>query len=254
MRSLLVIACLCSANCRVTGTFTCEADAECRARGAVGRCELDRGVCSFEDSTCASGFRYGESAGDSLASECVPDPALADAGSDGDANTFDPSTCPAAYNGVLTGYPNAKYVMLQPTGADEGRFVQQAARCEQGLPGATHAVIVDSAAKAAALATFVGQTPVRVWIGLVQSSDATAVDADWITFAGLPVDASLWATAQMEPNDANSSETDHAEQAGAFSSSRLYDLPAEQPLAIVCECDGRATAPLAIDYLQQVQQ
>lgn len=241
--------------CRYTGTFVCEMDGDCRARGSVGRCDLANGFCSFDDATCPSGFRYADSAGDGFANECVADPSVSDAGIDAiDASTFDPATCPAAYNGVLQGYSNAKYVMLEPTGSDEGRFKQQVARCEMGLPGKTHAVIVDSASKAAALATFIGPNSNRVWIGLVQSKDATAVGADWITFAGQPVDASLWATTDSEPDDANGTEGDHAEQGGAFDMRGLFDQVAGSAHAIVCECDGRATATMALEYVQQVVQ
>jgi hypothetical protein len=252
MRVALLLSLL--AACRYTGSFTCELDEECRARGSVGRCDVGTGFCTFDDATCPTGFRYADSAGD-LANTCVMDPSASDAGIDAvDASTFDPATCPAAYNGVLSGYPNAKYVMLQPTCADEGRFKQQVARCEQGLAGATHAVIVDTPAKAAALATFIGSGAGNVWIGLVQSMSATAVGSDWITFAGQPVDAALWNTAQTEPDDANMSEGDHAEQAGAFGTGGLYDLPAGMAHAIVCECDGRATAPMAVQWVQAVVQ
>jgi hypothetical protein len=58
------------------GAFQCTEDTAC---GASGRCEPN-GLCSFPDSTCGSGRRYGDAAGD-LSGTCVgdePDAATAD--------------------------------------------------------------------------------------------------------------------------------------------------------------------------------
>src|SRR5262249_51268954 len=49
--------------------FLCTADSECQLAGARGWCEAEN-VCSFDDSACASGRRYGEYAG-TTAGECV---------------------------------------------------------------------------------------------------------------------------------------------------------------------------------------
>lgn len=56
--------------------YICAADAECVRGGETGRCELT-GACSFEDSSCAGGRRYGESSRGELAGQCV------DGGQDG---------------------------------------------------------------------------------------------------------------------------------------------------------------------------
>jgi cysteine-rich repeat protein len=54
-------------SCAPPGTFECQADSQCSG----GRCEAD-GWCSFPDTRCDSGQRYGEHAGGGLAGECVP--------------------------------------------------------------------------------------------------------------------------------------------------------------------------------------
>ena len=53
-------------GCGLEDLFACQSDDQC---GANGRCEL-AGVCSFPDSVCPSGRRYGNHAGD-LSGTCV---------------------------------------------------------------------------------------------------------------------------------------------------------------------------------------
>jgi hypothetical protein len=84
------------AACKVTGAYTCEQDDQC-VRGAVtGRCEATH-VCSLQDGSCASGYRYDNSAG-SLAQKCVDAPV--DAGVDA---TDAPPDAPAAFARVNLG-------------------------------------------------------------------------------------------------------------------------------------------------------
>ncbi len=74
------------AGCGVPDIFTCEANDQCVRGGVVGRCETG-GICSFFDTTCSSGRRYGEFSPGGLAGECVvsPDGPLADGGAPVDA-------------------------------------------------------------------------------------------------------------------------------------------------------------------------
>ncbi len=65
---------------RSNGEFRCESDAECVRGGTTGTCELV-GFCSFPDSACASGTRFGDYAG-SLSNQCVGDTPPGDAGVD----------------------------------------------------------------------------------------------------------------------------------------------------------------------------
>jgi WD40-like Beta Propeller Repeat len=57
--------------CEVAATFPCATDPQCRRGDVTGTCE-PTGFCSFVDANCDSGARYDESAGDDLASTCVP--------------------------------------------------------------------------------------------------------------------------------------------------------------------------------------
>lgn len=64
------------------GAFSCERDDQC---GATGKCTT--GFCSFLDSSCASGYRFGEASG-SLANTCVADGAPTDGNGGTDGKTF----------------------------------------------------------------------------------------------------------------------------------------------------------------------
>ncbi len=61
------------AACGQPHTFTCAADAEC---GVAGRCEANA-FCSFPDTECASGSRYGEHSPADVRDTCVEQPSNA---------------------------------------------------------------------------------------------------------------------------------------------------------------------------------
>src|SRR4051812_26706107 len=66
----LCIATILVLSCRVGSTYYCDSDPQCLLGDARGRCE-STGYCSFADSDCSSGRRYGRWAPSSLASACV---------------------------------------------------------------------------------------------------------------------------------------------------------------------------------------
>ena len=59
-----------TAACNVSGVFVCTTDAQCTNGGSAGQCQAD-GYCSFADSDCPSGQRYGSVAAADLAKTCV---------------------------------------------------------------------------------------------------------------------------------------------------------------------------------------
>jgi hypothetical protein len=70
IRVALVVALGLAPSCqRVRATFQCTLDTACVNGATKGRCEPS-GYCSFSDSSCASGFRYGVAAG-SLSKQCA---------------------------------------------------------------------------------------------------------------------------------------------------------------------------------------
>ncbi len=69
MRILAALIAL-SCSCLRTTTFHCTSSTECTKGGVAGECQAETGVCSFADTGCASGQRYGELSG-SVAGQCV---------------------------------------------------------------------------------------------------------------------------------------------------------------------------------------
>lgn len=58
------------AGCSADPVFICVSDQQCAGGAAPGICQA--GWCTFEDSECDSGQRYGEHSGGGLAGTCVP--------------------------------------------------------------------------------------------------------------------------------------------------------------------------------------
>jgi len=89
--SPVAFACWCLlalTGCDDSGSFLCLDDAEC---GQSGVCE-DNGSCSFVDSNCESGRRYGEFASDRVAEVCVEPDSEADSDSEpGSAPSAEPT-------------------------------------------------------------------------------------------------------------------------------------------------------------------
>lgn len=85
------------------GSFVCADNAEC-TEGGGGRCEAN-GACSFADSECASGQRYGDSAG-SLAGACVGDEPISIDASTIDADPDQPDADPSVPD-AAPGTPDA---------------------------------------------------------------------------------------------------------------------------------------------------
>jgi hypothetical protein len=70
MRALLASLLLLGA-CRVTATFDCTTNMDCREGSVTGVCEANH-ACAFADTTCASGLRYDNLASDpTAANQCV---------------------------------------------------------------------------------------------------------------------------------------------------------------------------------------
>lgn len=71
MTRALALAALAAAGCfDASSGFSCGGDGECVHGGVQGRCEASR-YCSFPDSLCASGFRFGDEAAAPFAGQCV---------------------------------------------------------------------------------------------------------------------------------------------------------------------------------------
>ena len=78
MRRAWMLVLALGAGCRVTGEFHCDTSDQCRDNGTTGVCIV--GSCAFGDADCTSGWRYSDSAEDSVAGVCLEGAAPADCG------------------------------------------------------------------------------------------------------------------------------------------------------------------------------
>jgi hypothetical protein len=79
--SRVALALVCLAGCSLGDSYHCARDSQCVLGGSTGFCEAS-GYCSFPDTSCAGGRRYGKWAPAPLGSACVG--ADADLGACGD--------------------------------------------------------------------------------------------------------------------------------------------------------------------------
>ncbi len=87
-----LLAGLCGCSPFGGGAFRCETDADCAGGPTAGRCETTVGFCSFADSSCESGQRYGSASG-AQSGVCVGEEVPVDAPpnpDDGDVVDMDP--------------------------------------------------------------------------------------------------------------------------------------------------------------------
>lgn len=226
-----------SAGCRVTGTFSCELDEQCRHGATTGRCEATQ-FCSLPDQTCDSGHRYDDNAGDGLASACVDvPPPMVDAGID--APPFSIDSCPAGYTVSIastTGTSRYRLVTVQ------GSYWQHAANCNDDLTGVTHLVVPNNAQEIVELSQYIdplSNTGASFYVAAVQDPTAALPDAGWLLGNDVAVPAEVWLTGQ--PDDADGAEN-HAENVAYFDKSpsvrRMRDSYGGMKAGSVCECDG----------------
>jgi len=94
----VVAVCVCLVGaCVKPGAFVCERDDQCSSNGIPGHCEVER-YCSFPDSRCASGQRFGAQSGD-FSNICVGDQ---QGGSDGGTGSDGPPMGDVPASGRVT--------------------------------------------------------------------------------------------------------------------------------------------------------
>jgi len=221
MRALwlaIVVASGANTGCLRDTQFKCATSADCTgAGGAAGTCETT-GYCSFADTECADGRRYGSFSG-SYSNQCVGAVAMGDAGVDGpmdDAPTS--SNCPAGY----TTLPSAgAHVYKLTSGA--ASWNTQRSRC--AADGA-YLAIPDDAAELTAITTATGAA--RTWVGITDS----AAEDTFLTVNGDTPPYLPWDTANGEPN--NGGEQDCV--SALMASPNIASDRCGTSFPAVCEC------------------
>lgn len=207
MRALVLCAVLAtSAGCLRGTEFKCAVNDDCSATDAV--CE-PTGYCSFSDTECAGGRRYGELSGP-LANQCVE--STTDAGVDAPTT----GACPASY----TALPNAgTHVYRVAASAD---WVTQRNGCEQD---GGYLAIPDTIEELQAITTASAATD--TWIGIHDR----ITEGMYITVKGDPATFLPWAAG--EPNNGGNQDCVSAQMA----SPTIATNPCSLSFPAVCECE-----------------
>lgn len=185
MRLLLpLLLAITSAACLRQTTYTCSTDQDC---GANGVCDPGLKLCSLADGTCASGFRFSDTAG-AHANQCVGGGPGDDGGVDMpppvDGDAPPPQDCPGDFVPLPGGSAHVYKVLTV-----SNTWTNQAVACKAASPRATLA-IPKTTAEQTAMTMLVGAGPATYWIG-IDDIDADGVWKDQTgaqaTFDGAPV-------------------------------------------------------------------
>lgn len=216
MRAVLLLA-IASAGCLRSTEFKCTDNSQCSTTGAV--CEAD-GYCSFTDSSCASGRRYGEFAG-AQSNQCVG--SMGDGGMGSDGGDGGGGGCPAAYMTL----PNAGTHKYSKIGNLQN-WMTQRGRCAADATSSgkmVYLAIPDDAAEIQAIVTFAAAA--NTWVGL----NDMAMDMTFVTEKGTTATFLPWLTG--EPTEAGPGE----DCVSALPSGQIQTDRCSEVFVAVCECE-----------------
>jgi hypothetical protein len=213
MRAAPIIAMIAS-GCIKPAAFECTSDPQCTRAGLQGTCE-QVGFCSFPDTTCASGRRFGEVSG-SYMRQCVGD---AGAGRDAGIQVPVGLGCPVGY-ATLTGIPDHVYRRI----AKMDSWDHQVTACQ--ADGANvYLAIPDDATELQGILTLASTD---AWIGV----DDIATENRFVTVLEAAPTLLPWAAGQPDDSGGGS------DCVLALSASATYDdRRCSNAQIAVCECE-----------------
>lgn len=226
MRSLAAIAISLGAvaSCIKPAAFECTDDIQCEHAGVAGTCE-PTGACSFPDSNCRSGRRYGSLSG-ALSDQCVgaesetgatlPDAGLAPADASPDAPPDAPS-CPSTYTTLPGGGTKLYRLITEPA-----PWAEQRANCRADV-GRTQLVVPGNAAELQAISKLAGTD---AWIGIYDAP----LEGSYITSYNEPATFLPWGPG--EPDNMGNQDCVRALADGQFIETQLCAMAS----VAVCEC------------------
>ncbi|NVB80512.1 MAG: C-type lectin domain-containing protein [Kofleriaceae bacterium] len=222
MRTLMFVALL-ATGCLPKTEYKCAANGDCATGGSI--CE-PTGYCSFADTSCASGQRYGELSG-SYANQCV-DGAGGDAGVDVDGGVdgqpdAPAATCPASYTTMI----GTHYYRKITTTA-----TWQAHRTACAADGANaYLAVPDDQAELTSIVMTGGVA--RVWVGI----DDQTTEGTYATVRGgtVAVNSPLWTAG--EPDNSALTGAGMGDCVVAVSANRIADDRCDRTYPAVCECE-----------------
>ena len=211
-----------AAGCLRGTEYRCSTNSEC---GAGGTCE-SVGFCSFPDTHCTSGERFGDSAG-ALANQCTGTTGI-DGGIDTpmliDSPMIDtpPAGCPGNYATITGGQGTHRYRL----NAANDNWMQQRDFCA-ATTNSAYLAIPDDLAELQAIATLAAQA--RFWVGITDS----AIEGTWLNTKGTVQTFLPWETGS--PNTANNNQDDCVQ--GLMATSQFRDERCNMAFVGVCECE-----------------
>ena len=208
-----------SASCIKPGVFECEIDSQCEHAGVAGTCE-PTGACSFPDSSCSSGKRYGSLSG-AQSDQCV----AADSGVDVMPDAAPPIVdappdvprCPSGYMTLPGGGTKLYRLVVEPA-----PWANQRATCRaDGSP--SQLAVPGDAAELQAISTLAGTD---AWIGIYDAP----LEGTYITSYNQPATFLPWG-----PGEPDNKANQDCVRALAGGEAIETQLCATESIA-VCEC------------------
>jgi hypothetical protein len=202
------------------------------------------GACSFTPGSLARDAAV--ASGDTQVGDTQADDAR-----ENDAG-FDLSTCPGAYDVTLASTSTvSRYRVV--TALDV--FWPHYALCNNDLVGATHAVAFQTQIELTELEALLDatQTLNRYYVGGVQTASAASPSADWLSFDGALLLQTAWHTPESEPDDGGDMIENQGQQLLILDRllPYLHDATGVSLYGVICECDGVAVHPSAVDAVMQ---
>jgi hypothetical protein len=225
MRAILFLVALSTTACLRTTEFHCTTNADCSATGAV--CESN-GYCSFADSKCSGGQRYGDLSGP-VAGQCVGDVSM---NPDGGVDSLTTDTgggggCPSSY--AALGGSAHRYRVITTTGA----WASQKGVCTADGAGIYLAVPDDQAE----LTALVAAAAADAWVGIDdQMTEGTFKTAKGATFSST---SPLWDIGEPDAKpEAGGGANPNVDCAMAkTATNKLSDDLCSVTYKAICECE-----------------
>lgn len=222
MRALLFLSLLASAACLRKTEYHCTSSAQCDGMPG-GYCEATT-YCSFTDTACPSGRRYGEFGGE-LANTCVggtnpnPDGGVIDGNGDGGGGG-----CPVGYVAIAGG---GTHLYKKTTNA--AIWDTQRTRCSADGSN-VYLAIPNDAAELGGITTTSGDS--LTWVGI----NDIVTETTYVTVLGAPATYLPWDTTNGEPD--NSGPMPGQDCVSALMSSPLIETDrCSDSYAAICECE-----------------
>lgn len=231
MRTFIFFALVASTGCLRKTEYKCVDSTQC---GTSGQCE-DTGFCSFPDTACDSGRKYGEFSGSTYSNVCVGGGmVMVDGGVDGPLidgmmADADLGNCPGSYSGA-----GAHKYRVITNGAN---WATHQTDCGNDTAGTnTYLAIPDDQTELTDILN--AANVARIWVGIEDpQNNSTFVDVKNAAFSST---SALWDTASNEPDNSGYAGSGGGAAdcvAGEKTTGKISDEKCSVSYPAVCECE-----------------